>query len=62
MEYTGFKEEIMIRKPFLHFLIPIALILLVAQGSTGSKLWPELKPYKTDYLKVSELHKIFYQL
>ena len=26
------------------------------------KLWPELTPYKTGYLQVSALHKIFYQL
>lgn len=26
------------------------------------KLWPELTPYKTGYLQVSDLHKIFYQL
>lgn len=25
-------------------------------------LWPELTPYKTGYLQVSDLHKIFYQL
>jgi proline iminopeptidase len=25
-------------------------------------LWPPIKPYKTDYLQVSPLHKIFYQL
>jgi proline iminopeptidase len=52
----------MTRKPVLHFLIPIVLLLLAPQGFTSTKLWPELKPYKTDYLKVSELHEIFYQL
>jgi proline iminopeptidase len=31
------------------------------QGASGL-LWPELKPYKTGYLKVSQLHEIFYQL
>lgn len=25
-------------------------------------LWPEIEPYKTDYLKVSELHEIYYEL
>jgi proline iminopeptidase len=29
-----------------------------AQG----KLWPQITPYKTGYLQVSDLHKIFYQL
>lgn len=30
--------------------------------TTGGKLWPAIKPYKTGYLQVSEIHKIFYQL
>ena len=42
------------------------IFLFVASISTFSKnrdnLWPELKPYKTGYLKVSKLHEIFYQL
>jgi proline iminopeptidase len=27
-----------------------------------SKLWPEIEPYKTDYLKVSDIHEIYYEL
>jgi proline iminopeptidase len=50
------------RKPSVYCLIPSILLLMVLQGYASTKLWPELKPYKTDYLKVSELHKIFYQL
>jgi proline iminopeptidase len=26
------------------------------------KLWPEIEPYQTGYLKVSEIHEIFYEL
>jgi proline iminopeptidase len=26
------------------------------------KLWPEIEPYKTDYLKVSDIHEIYYEL
>lgn len=52
----------MTRKPVLHFLIPIVFFLLVPPSYASTKIWPELKPYKTDYLEVSKLHKIFYQL
>jgi hypothetical protein len=31
-------------------------------GQQSSSLWPEIRPYKTGYLKVSGLHEIFYQL
>jgi len=46
----------------------IALIVLCigalsvsGQQSVGSRLWPPIKPYKIGYLKVSDLHEIFYQ-
>lgn len=32
------------------------------QETAKSDLWPEIQPYKTGYLRVSELHEIFYQL
>ncbi len=38
------------------------LFFFFANNCAEAKLWPELKPYKTGYLKVSELHEIFYQL
>jgi proline iminopeptidase len=52
----------MTKKSVLHFLVPIVLFLLAPPSYASTKLWPELKPYKTGYLKVSELHEIFYQL
>lgn len=27
-----------------------------------TKLWPEIEPYHTDYLKVSDIHEIYYEL
>ena len=27
-----------------------------------AKLWPEIEPYRTDYLKVSDIHEIYYEL
>ena len=34
----------------------------MAERAARGELWPELKPYDTGYLQVSELHQIFYQL
>jgi proline iminopeptidase len=59
---TGYEEDNMTRRPFLSFLILTALLFLALPNYSRTQLWPELKPYKTDYLKVSELHRIFYQL
>ena len=51
------------------FQTTIVLIAIMAlsisflyAGQDPSGLYPELQPYKTDYLKVSDLHEIFYQL
>lgn len=46
------------------------LLLLLIWGcnasesaSTGEvKLWPEIKPFRTGYLKVSDIHEIYYEL
>jgi proline iminopeptidase len=46
-------------------LILIFLLLWPLGASAGREegtLWPEIKPYKTGYLKVSPLHEIYYQL
>jgi proline iminopeptidase len=46
-------------------LIIIGLVILISTGNTGTdemEMWPELSPYKTGYLQVSDLHRIFYQL
>lgn len=42
--------------------LALCLAALVASGRQGSSLWPEMKPYKTGYLRVSGLHEIYYQL
>jgi len=45
---------------FLGFLLlwPVG----ASAGREEGKLWPEIKPYKTGYRKVSPLHEIYYQL
>lgn len=40
----------------------LLLLLSISLLFAGDELWPEIQPYKTGYLKVSELHQIFYQL
>lgn len=43
-------------------VVPFILLLCAAPIQSAPKLWPPLEPYKTDYLKVSDLHSIHYQL
>jgi len=50
------------RTKFLIILIPFLCFLCDIHCEAGQKLWPSLEPYKSDYLQVSPLHKIFYQL
>jgi proline iminopeptidase len=35
---------------------------LHAEGAEEMPLWPEIEPYKTDYLKVSDIHELYYEL
>ncbi len=43
-------------------LIPLLLSACQKKERTEIDLWPELEPYETGYLKVSDLHEIYYQL
>jgi len=55
-------RENMGRKNILIFIILLVSLLCGLYCEAGAKLWPPLEPYKTEYLQVSKLHKIFYQL
>jgi proline iminopeptidase len=46
-----------------YFFLSFLLLLPVSAsfGQDAGKLWPEIQPYKTGYLRVSPLHDIFYQ-
>lgn len=46
--------------PIIFFAIFFSLIYAGGEDSHG--LFPKLQPYKTGYLKVSDLHEIYYQL
>ena len=49
--------------------VSITLIALISFCSSGdeeprrvTRLWPEIEPYETGYLKVSKIHDIYYEL
>jgi proline iminopeptidase len=50
------------RKRIVFIFVLIGCFLFSPHCEANAKLWPPLKPYKTDYLQVSPIHKIFYQL
>ena len=52
----------MFRTTILLIAIMALSISFLYAGQEPAGLYPVLKPYKTDYLKVSDLHEIFYQL
>jgi len=43
-------------------LISLTTVMCVATLYAADDLWPVIQPYKTGYLKVSDLHKVYYQL
>jgi proline iminopeptidase len=54
---------------FLNITILVAVLLgslLAPPKLSGAQeavgLWPEIEPYKTDFLRVSDLHEIYYEL
>ena len=48
------------------FFIFILVVVVVPQAGAGASkeipLWPEIEPFETGYLRVSELHEIYYEL
>ncbi len=57
-------NRIILRISFL--LILISLLSLNCTNDSGSKdeikLWPEINPFQSGYLKVSDIHEIYYEL
>lgn len=53
---------------FAAWMILAALLAAVAggcarqPGEEGPALWPEIEPYETGFLKVSDIHEIYYEL
>ena len=52
----------MFQKSATFVLIAFIIISCNSTNQTTDVLLPDIKIYKTDYLKVSELHEIYYQL
>jgi len=47
----------------LLFIVSLLPVNCTNAGSREEvKLWPEIEPFKTDYLKVSDIHEIYYEL
>ncbi len=52
----------MLKKISANILIAIFLVSACSSENNQTKLWPEIQPYDTGYIQVSELHDIYYQL
>ena len=62
------------RKSLFQFILIISLTILIcfdfscqqksAEGITEkeTKLWPPIEPFQSSYLKVSDIHQIYYEL
>jgi proline iminopeptidase len=49
----------------MKYLLPVLLIVVSASAwaeTAESPLWPEIEPYHTEYLKVSDVHELYVQL
>jgi proline iminopeptidase len=51
----------MIKQKLLFLCFLLLVPVSASFGQDAGKLWPEIQPYKTGYLRVSPLHEIFYQ-
>jgi proline iminopeptidase len=64
------REEITMKKSFVRTLSIAALCILVIGACSSkspveaqdSELWPNIEPFKTGLLKVSDIHEIYYEL
>jgi len=55
------RGAIMVKQKFFFLSFLLLLPVSASLGQDAGKLWPEIQPYKTGYLRVSPLHEIFYQ-
>jgi proline iminopeptidase len=44
------------------FVFSFLFVFNCSSNKDEIKLWPEIKPYQTGYLRVSEIHEIYYEL
>jgi proline iminopeptidase len=55
------RGAIMIKQKLLFLSFLLLVPVSASFGQDAGKLWPEIRPNQTGYLKVSSLHEIFYQ-
>ena len=60
---TG-KEQHMSRVTWLSVLLILGIACCCAGDASdnGMKLWPEIEPYESGYLTVSDIHEIYYEV
>jgi proline iminopeptidase len=55
----------------IYFLLISLIVMIISACNSNSQkdndkdathLWPEIEPFQTEYLKVSDIHKIYYEL
>ena len=52
---------------YFYFMVILLLLISCGQSSNDAKkseidLWPEIEPFQSNYLKVSDIHEIYYEL
>ncbi|MCF7885828.1 MAG: prolyl aminopeptidase [Candidatus Marinimicrobia bacterium] len=47
--------------PLIGYLILVVFIIQVNADPSTGELYPEIEPYKNDYLQVSDLHQLYYE-
>lgn len=70
MYLSGIQEEYIMRNSFVRrpFVLVICFLFMAVcthKNQAAAKeetLWPEIEPFKTDHLKVSDIHEIYYEL
>lgn len=65
MKIFGFVKPTVCKKTSISLTIVLLFLLLACRGGerrSNDTLWTPTEPYRTGYLKVSDLHEIFYQL
>ena len=50
------------KKAYLLLILPIFIVNISCNDKDAINLWPEIEPFHTEYLSVSDIHKIYYEL
>jgi proline iminopeptidase len=50
------------KKTYLLLILPIFIVNISCNDKDAINLWPEIEPFHTEYLSVSDIHKIYYEL